>query len=212
LSKIPQVTQAEVTVHISLNGPRRWFGEHEIWHWWTVEIDKQFIQIRGNGHFYRKSTGGDSFTSLIWSAWPGKQATCLDYLDKLWMVDDSQPFPEEIASLDLTKPGFSLEVVKQYVDQNHPVIVLVQAWAEKYMTPEDWKKDNDDGHYVIIIGQQGEDIVFEDPASFRRTWMTEKEFLTRWHDVDPRTQEKLNRFAMVLLGKQPAQKVLKHMD
>ncbi|MBM4300228.1 MAG: hypothetical protein FJ121_01675 [Deltaproteobacteria bacterium] len=113
LSKIPQVTQAEVTVHISLNGPRRWFGEHEIWHWWTVEIDKQFIQIGGKGHFYRKSTGGDSFTSLIWSAWPGKQATCLDYLDKLWMVDDAQPFPEEIASLDLSKPGFSLEVVDE---------------------------------------------------------------------------------------------------
>ena len=112
----------------------------------------------------------------------------------------------------VAKCGGSLKTVKKYVAENHPVIVLVQAWAEKYMTPEDWKKDNDDGHYVIIIGQQGEDIVFEDPASFRRTWMTEKEFLTRWHDVDPRTQEKLNRFAMVLLGKQPAQKVLKHMD
>jgi hypothetical protein len=110
LSKIPQVTQAEVTVHISLNGPRRWFGEHEIWHWWTVEIDSRFIEIGANGHFYRESTGGDSFTSLIWSAWPGEHATCLDYLDKLWMVDDAQPFPEEIASLDLTEPGFSLEV------------------------------------------------------------------------------------------------------
>jgi hypothetical protein len=83
LSKIPQVTQAEVTVHISLNGPRRWFGEHEIWHWWTFEIDSRFIEIGANGHFYRKSTGGDSFTSLIWSAGPGEQAVCLDYLDKL---------------------------------------------------------------------------------------------------------------------------------
>jgi len=34
----------------------------------------------------------------------------LNYLDKLWIVDDAQPFPEGVASLDLTKPGFSLEV------------------------------------------------------------------------------------------------------
>jgi predicted double-glycine peptidase len=108
--------------------------------------------------------------------------------------------------------GFSLEAVKQYVDKNHPVIVLVQAWAERYMTLEDWREDNDDGHYVIVIGYHGYAIVFEDPSSFRRTWMTEEEFIARWHDVDPRTQEKFDRFAMVLLGKQPAGKVLEHMD
>jgi predicted double-glycine peptidase len=108
--------------------------------------------------------------------------------------------------------GTSLETVKQYVDENQPVIVLVQAWAERYMALEDWKEDNDDGHYVIVIGHHGYIIVFEDPASFRRTWMTEEEFIARWHDVDPRTQEKLDHFAMVLLGKSPAKKVLEHMD
>jgi len=112
----------------------------------------------------------------------------------------------------VAKCGVSLERVKQYVDENHPVIVLAQAWAERYMTLEDWKEDNDDGHYVIVIGHHSYVIVFEDPASFRRTWMTEEEFVVRWHDVDPRTQEKFDHFAMVLLGKQPAKKVLEHMD
>ena len=112
----------------------------------------------------------------------------------------------------VAKCGVSLERVKQYVDENHPVIVLAQAWPERYMTLEDWKEDNDDGHYVIVIGHHGYVIVFEDPASFRRTWMTEEEFVVRWHDVDPRTQEKFDHFAMVLLGKQPAKKVLEHMD
>ena len=107
--------------------------------------------------------------------------------------------------------GVSLETVKRYVDENHPVIVLVQAWAERYMTLEDWKEDNDDGHYVIVTGHHGYIIVFEDPASFG-TWMTEEEFIARWHDVDPRTKEKLDHFAMVLLGKQSASKVLEHMD
>lgn len=108
--------------------------------------------------------------------------------------------------------GWSLEAVKEYVDNGYPVIVLVQAWAERYMTLEDWKNDNDDGHYVIVIGYRGNIIVFEDPSSFRRTWMTEEEFVARWHDIDPRTREKLENFAMVLLGKQPAPKALEHMD
>jgi predicted double-glycine peptidase len=112
----------------------------------------------------------------------------------------------------LAKSGFSLEAVKQYVDENHPVIVLVQAWAERYMTIDDWREDNDDGHYTIVVGYHGYAIVFEDPASFRKTWMTEEEFVARWHDIDPRTQEKLDQFAMVLLGKQPAKKVIEHMD
>jgi len=114
----------------------------------------------------------------------------------------------------VAKSGFSLETVKQYVDQNHPVIVLVQAWAERYMTLEDWKKDDNDGHYVVVIGYDGYIIVFEDPSSLRRTWMTEEEFIARWHDVDPRTKERLDNFGMVLFGKEPvpAGKVLEHMD
>jgi len=112
----------------------------------------------------------------------------------------------------VAKCGFSLAEIKQLVDAKHPVIVLVQAWADRYMTLEDWREDNEHGHYVIVIGYHGYAIVFEDPASFRRTWMTEEEFIVRWHDVDPRTKEKLDHFAMVLLGKEPARKVLEHMD
>jgi predicted double-glycine peptidase len=110
--------------------------------------------------------------------------------------------------------GLSLEEVKQSVDAKHPVIVLVQAWAERYMTLEDWKEDNDDGHYVIVIAHHGGVIVFEDPSSFHRTWLTEEEFVARWHDVDPRTQQKLEHFGLVLLGKEPVppQKSFEHMD
>jgi len=114
----------------------------------------------------------------------------------------------------VTRCGLSLEEVKRFVDGKHPVIVLVQAWADRYMTLEDWKKDNEDGHYVIVIDFYNDNIVFEDPSSFRNTWLTEEEFLARWHDVDPRTHKKLEHFGMVLLGKQPAppQKLFEHMD
>lgn len=108
--------------------------------------------------------------------------------------------------------GVSLDAIKKYVAQDHPVIVLIQAWAEKYMTIEEWREDNEDGHYVVVVGYEGSVIIFEDPASFRKTWMTAEEFIFRWHDKDPRTGEKLDHFAMALLGKQPASRTLEHMD
>ncbi len=108
--------------------------------------------------------------------------------------------------------GVSLQQLKQFVDEGYPVIVLLQAWAERYMTLEDWKADDDDGHYAIVIGYNGNVIIFEDPSSIRRTWLTEEEFLVRWHDVDPRTKIKLEHFAMVLMGKKPVRKGVEHMD
>ncbi len=108
--------------------------------------------------------------------------------------------------------GVSLQQLKQFVDEGYPVIVLLQAWAERYMTLEDWKADNDDGHYAIVIGYNGNVIIFEDPSSIRRTWLTEEEFLARWHDVDPRTKIRLEHFAMVLMGKKPVRKGVEHMD
>jgi ABC-type bacteriocin/lantibiotic exporter with double-glycine peptidase domain len=114
----------------------------------------------------------------------------------------------------IARTGFSLEEVKEFVDAKHPVIVLVQAWAERYMTLADWKEDNDDGHYVVFIGYNGNIIVFEDPASFRKTWMTDEEFVVRWHDVDPKTKQRLEHFAIVLQGKEPkpVHKAIEHMD
>jgi predicted double-glycine peptidase len=108
--------------------------------------------------------------------------------------------------------GVSLEQLKRFIDEEYPVIVLVQAWAERYMTLEDWKTDYDDGHYAIVIGYNGSIIIFEDPSSIRRTWLTEEEFLVRWHDLDPRTKRKLDHFAMVLMGKEPVRRGVEHMD
>ncbi len=112
----------------------------------------------------------------------------------------------------LAKCGVALETVKQYVDANFPVIVLVQAWADTDMTLDDWRMTSEYGHYVVVIGHYGNIIVFRDPSSFSKTWMTEEEFMARWHAADDLTQEKLDNFAMVLLGKQPYIRELVHMD
>lgn len=107
---------------------------------------------------------------------------------------------------------WSIKQVRQYVEAGTPVIVLLQAWADRYMTIEDWRRDWDDGHYAIIIGLHKDVLLFEDPSSIRRTWLREREFLARWHDMNPRTGEKYEHFGMVLLGRPPSDLSLQHMD
>ena len=107
---------------------------------------------------------------------------------------------------------WTMRQIKRFIDELHPVIVLLQAWAERYMTIDDWRNDYDDGHYAVVIAHGRGVLLFEDPASFRRTWLREREFRARWHDLDTRTNEKIERFGMVLLGREPVQKTAEHMD
>jgi ABC-type bacteriocin/lantibiotic exporter with double-glycine peptidase domain len=108
--------------------------------------------------------------------------------------------------------GVSLDELRSFLGQGYPVIVILQAWADRYMSLEDWKLTFDQGHYAVIVDYQEHVIVFEDPASIRRTWLLDEEFLARWHDIDPKTHKKVEHFAMVLKGKEPVTRRPEHMD
>jgi predicted double-glycine peptidase len=110
-----------------------------------------------------------------------------------------------------THEYLTLAGLKKYIKEGIPVIVLLQAWAERYMTLKDWREDDADGHYAIVIGYQRKVLIFEDPSSFRRTWLRETEFLARWHDVDPENDKRYEQFGMVLLGKDAGRHLLEHM-
>jgi predicted double-glycine peptidase len=107
---------------------------------------------------------------------------------------------------------WSLREIKHYIDEEHPVIVLLQAWADRYMTLRDWRNDYDDGHYAILFGHAKGVLLFEDPASFRRTWLREYEFLARWHDLDSDRNRKYEQFGIALLGREPVKRTAEHMD
>ena len=124
------------------------------------------------------------------------------------MIAAAQSYDFEVKS----GTQWSLNQLKQFVDAGTPVIVLLQAWADRYMTLDDWRRNWDNGHYAIVIGGNKDVLLFEDPATIRRTWLREREFLARWHDMDTKTGEKYEHFGMVLLGKQPAKLSLEHMD
>jgi len=151
-------------------------------------------------NYYGVEVGGDELMEKLGTSEEGTPPQS--------MISVAQGYGFEVKS----GSQWSLNQVKQYVDTGTPVIVLLQAWADRYMALDDWRRDWDDGHYAIVIGLNKDVLLFEDPATIRRTWLREREFLARWHDLDIKTGEKYEHFGMVLLGRQPAKLSLEHMD
>lgn len=98
--------------------------------------------------------------------------------------------------------NMTLESLKSLIDKGKPVIVLIQAWPERKVNYEtDWE----DGHYVVAIGHDKENIYFMDPSTLGNyTFIPIKEFLTRWHDTDSKV--KLEHFGMLVEKPQPIYK------
>jgi hypothetical protein len=109
LSRLPRVTK-NVTVAVSIQSPRRKFGEIKTWHWWDVCAADSKILISSGGHFHRPSTGGDSFTTMNWIASPGEDPAFDDYVGSLSIVPDVQSFPDAVASIDFTAEAYILRV------------------------------------------------------------------------------------------------------
>ena len=95
----------------------------------------------------------------------------------------------------------TLEDLQAFIDQGKPTIVIIQAYAEE---PVDWSK-NEDGHYVVAVGYDQDNVYFMDPSTLGNyTYIPVAEFLERWHDRDRRRV--LNHAAIVIDGKDPAYK------
>lgn len=110
LSRLPLVTP-DLTVTISVIGPRHNSDEVETWHYWDVAIEGERLSISSGGHYYCPSTGGDSFTTMNWSAVPDEPAFFEDYREQLWMVPDFQSFPEGIAAIDFSSSSYRIEIL-----------------------------------------------------------------------------------------------------
>lgn len=104
---------------VTLTSPRKWFGPHEIYHWWTIDIEGDVITVASSGHFYRKSTGGDTFKLMYWQAAPGITASLDDFLNQNRIVDDAAPFPEEVRRIRIEDGGHSLEVLLDGEEVDH---------------------------------------------------------------------------------------------
>jgi len=101
-SRVPDVID-ELDIQVSITTPRRWFDDIETYYWWDVKVRDSALSISGGGHFYRKSSGGDTFSVMDWTATPGEEAEYVDYASDLRIVPDVQTFEEAVKGLDFSE-------------------------------------------------------------------------------------------------------------
>lgn len=93
--------------------------------------------------------------------------------------------------------SMTLDELKKYINKKIPVILFIQAWAEKEV---DYTKTQEYGHYVIVRGYNSRGVIIEDPAIFGKGFLSYKELLKRWHGEDT---DYLVHFGIAVWGKKP---------
>jgi len=79
--------------------------------------------------------------------------------------------------------NLTLADLEQSVVEKSPVIIACQAWTDTDPEELNWDTDWEDGHYMVVIGLDDENVYFEDPSMLgTRGMIPMQEFLSRWHD------------------------------
>lgn len=83
------------------------------------------------------------------------------------------------------REGLTLGDLEKAVEDNIPVTVAIQAWRATSLEEQPWKDRWDDGHYVVVMGLDKNNVYVEDPSLLgSRGVIPRAEFEQRWHDVE----------------------------
>jgi len=133
----------------------------------------------------------------------GEDAVESDIADELGTTSDwgTEHFDIERVAKErgfVTDAGtMSIEKLKEHIDNKTPVIIDIQAWSEK---PDvDYSTDKDDGHYVVAIGYDDNNIICEDPSSIGLATLSFEELEKRWHDIDKQGNE-IRNWGLAIIG------------
>ncbi len=136
------VPNTEMDVLVSVSSPRRSFGEAETFHWWSVALENGCLRLESGGHFYQPSTGGDSFTSMMWSVQPGEESEFSDFKNNLRIVPDVRTYPDGIASVDFASGGYSVEVT----DSDNPLLDEMEEEDDEDEAEDDEEQADNEDH------------------------------------------------------------------
>jgi predicted double-glycine peptidase len=106
------------------------------------------------------------------------------------------------------KQKMTIADLKKYLNKKIPILVAYQAWPDKSI---DYKNDWKDGHYSVVIGIEGDKIIFEDPSIINKGYIKTEEFIKRWHDVEWGGKKYIH-YGIMIYGKKPkynSKKILK---
>jgi hypothetical protein len=106
------------------------------------------------------------------------------------------------------REGLELADLEAALASRTTAIVDLQAWRDRADLP--WAETWDDGHYMVLLGLDRDNLYFEDPSLLgSRGTIPRSEFIERWHDyegdppLDP-TDRKYVRMAIFISGSRPA--------
>ena len=104
-----------------------------------------------------------------------------------------------------------VEDLEAALGRREPVILAIQAWG-KGRAGGGYADDWQDGHFVVLVGLDGAEVVVEDPSLLgSRGVMTRAELLERWHDEDLGVRTR--RGAIFVSGRRPSPPVGRaHVD
>ena len=107
------------------------------------------------------------------------------------------------------REGLTLDDLETALAAGTPVIVDLQAWRSETGVP--WTETWDDGHYMVLLGMDEENLYFEDPSLLgRRGFIPRDEFVDRWHDyegeppLDPNDRQYVRMAIFIKAGRLPA--------
>lgn len=199
---------------------RRAFAEsiyHTLINIWKIEQDGKTLDVPNTRQTFDYDCGAKALQTLL--AYYGVDIR-EDLLLKELEVSKIDGSSIESIITFAGRKGFGVEArqkmtiedVKLSIDEGHPVLVLLQAWSDQHLTREQWRQTYTEGHYAIAIGHGKDRIIFEDPSSIHRTWLKNDDFISRWHDKDPKTDKVISQFGLILFGIEPIGGHLQHMD
>jgi predicted double-glycine peptidase len=91
-----------------------------------------------------------------------------------------------------TVSAMSLPQLETCLSEGKPVICAIQAYAENIPSiqrAEVYRK-NDNGHYLVAVGFDDNNIYFMDPSlTGRRGFLPKAEFVARWHDNEGTSEQ-----------------------
>lgn len=138
-------------------------------------------------------------------------------MDELGTTESAGTAPEAIAAAARARglratlvENTDLAALEAAAARGIPAIVAIQAWTDTRPAGFSWLDDWEDGHYVVVLGLDDDNVYVEDPSLLgTRGMIPRPEFLDRWHDYTGEppfdaTDRAWRRLGIFIEGARPA--------
>lgn len=96
------------------------------------------------------------------------------------------------------KERMTIPELKSYIDQDIPVILMLQAWVKDTAELRGWEN----GHFSVCIGYTRNELLFADPSLYDIGYIPVSQLEARWHDIDI-GDKKYYQLGIAVYGKKP---------